>query len=578
MQKQKKSAGLMITLGHNSSALFYDGVSKPIGYEEERLNGVKSSSAFPVKSIERIISEAETPALMGAKIFVSHWFDIFDDSQFPEKYYDKAFIDKLINDYGMELVLLSKNFTHHDAHAYSARAFLYDFVNREDHAVVGPMHFIVADGFGNNREVLSVYTLERDDSLKLVERLYGYDMSLGLLYQYATSYCGMKENQDEYKFLGYESHIKDLISQEQLLALDAASDDFLVTYVGSMGRSRNGYIEGSVYLDIPELEKTKANFHKLFEAVMSSVLGVYNIEDLSQTLAYKRSIIGYFVQSCAEKVMQFIVEANNMKNVTLSGGCFYNVKLNNQILKLIPGKICVIPLAGDQGAAIGMFEHLVGGFKFYDLCYGMRRIFFEEHFDEHIRFFREEHEFVAKAVELLNDNKIVNIVSGSMEFGPRALCNTSTLAIPTEANVEYINMINSRNTVMPMAPVIFKRNVDVLFKSNDDLFNRVIGSNKFMIITHDVSEDAIKAEKYRGVMHVYPDKTTYSARPQIVYDTEKPIGKILDKVHSLALINTSFNTHGTPILFDTLDCIDDYIKQKSKDLNEKVYLLFLAND
>jgi len=54
-------------------------------------------------------------------------------------------------------------------------------------------------------------------------------------------------------------------------------------------------------------------------------------------------------------------------------------------------------------------------------------------------------------------------VSGNMEFGPRALCNTSTLSLPYAENVEIINSLNKRNTVMPMAPVCLSKNLIYLF-------------------------------------------------------------------------------------------------------------------
>jgi carbamoyltransferase len=266
-----------------------------------------------------------------------------------------------------------------------------------------------------------------------------------------------------------------------------------------------------------------------------------------------------------------------MKNVTLSGGCFYNVKLNNSVLKNTNGFVCVIPLAGDQGAAIGMYAAQNGFFNFYDLCYGKRDFEYNKILDENSRimFFATEEAFVEKAVELLNEDKIVNIVNREMEFGPRALCNTSTLALPTQRNVDYINYINDRNTVMPMAPVVLYRNVLPLF-DDKEMLDRVIGSNDYMIMTHDFSKDAVESDKYEGVMHIYPDKSGFSGRPQIVHSTtEKPIGKILDKVNALCLINTSFNTHGTPILFSAEDCINDFRKQCKKDRSQCNYLLIL---
>ena len=46
-----KSNYLLITLGHNSSALFVDSDDKVIGYEQERLSGIKSDSQFPMDAI-----------------------------------------------------------------------------------------------------------------------------------------------------------------------------------------------------------------------------------------------------------------------------------------------------------------------------------------------------------------------------------------------------------------------------------------------------------------------------------------------------------------------------------------------
>jgi len=90
----ENKAALMVTLGHNSSALFYDGTNKPIGYEEERLNGIKSSSAFPAKAISEIIINLPADALYGATLMISHWFNTFDMDKFPEKYFDHEFIEE----------------------------------------------------------------------------------------------------------------------------------------------------------------------------------------------------------------------------------------------------------------------------------------------------------------------------------------------------------------------------------------------------------------------------------------------------------------------------------------------------
>ena len=68
----------------------------------------------------------------------------------------------------------------------------------------------MSDGFGNKEEVLSLYEMN-GSKLEKILRIYGYEHSMGLMYQYATSFCGMKENEDEYKFLGYESHVGEVL-------------------------------------------------------------------------------------------------------------------------------------------------------------------------------------------------------------------------------------------------------------------------------------------------------------------------------------------------------------------------------
>ncbi len=89
-----------------------------------------------------------------------------------------------------------------------------------------PFTFIVADGFGNQQEVISIYRKDAANKQpKLIHRISGYQNSMGLMYQYATSYCGMKENQDEYKFLGYESMIMSVLNDAQLKELENFADE-----------------------------------------------------------------------------------------------------------------------------------------------------------------------------------------------------------------------------------------------------------------------------------------------------------------------------------------------------------------
>ena len=564
----------LITLGHNSSVIFYDCESKPIGYEEERLSKIKSDSSYPILAFEQVLKHLTNEQIQNSNVFISHWFDKFAIEDFPEKYFNHGHFSFLVEKYNLNVIPVSSVFTHHDAHAYSSKAFYENFLKPEP--IIGDLHYIVADGFGNNQEVLSIYKEENDIPV-LIKRVYGYKYSLGLLYQYATSYCGMKENQDEYKFLGYEVKIKELLTEDVIEEIRIYCYKFSMFYMQEcININTEKPFTGSKIIAYNELEFIKSELHRSFDELYEKYCSkfLHNEEE-------KRILIGFIVQTCLEYTLERILEKYKIKNVILSGGCFLNVKLNKVILDKIPGIICVNPLAGDQGAAIGLFRKYTNThFDYADLCFGKRdklqvaQSTIEELSREEISIFSNERNFILYIVNELKRGKIVNVVQGNMEFGPRALCNTSTLALPTKENAEYINKVNKRNEVMPMAPVTKAKWVNLfnLFKNKNDL-DRVIGSNEFMIITHDYDESFSDVKNHRGVLHTNL-KGGFTCRPQLVHDS-KNISEILSSIDELWLINTSFNTHGTPILFSYEDAIKDFRKQKELDVDNRMVLVML---
>lgn len=566
---------LLLTLGHNSSAIFYDGASKPIGYEQERLTGIKSDSSFPKEAILEIQKHV---SLKRCTIMVSHWFDSFDLEQARDKYYDHGFMKKLVKDFDCSIIGLTRHFTHHDAHAYSSKAFYDDHEDEDDHR--NNKYYIVADGFGNQQEVLSIYKDHSGGLLKILSSR-GYNSSLGLMYQYATSFCGMKENQDEYKFLGYETSISEVLTNAELTKelMPLISSLSLQMFNDLLESDREEIKLDDPYIDLHALGECKTKWYRTFENTFIYL----DKEEYLDRSSHMKILVGFMVQNIAEQVIELLINHFEMDNVCLSGGCFYNVKLNNKVLKSIPGKLSVMPLAGDQGAAIGMYAKYIGKFKFYDLCYGIRpKLMYDNEAIESTQYkpvYIHENidQFVQAVCIMLLEGKIVNIVKGNMEFGPRALCNTTTLALPTKENVEYINTVNERNTVMPMAPVMTRKAASGIFDDMRDL-DRVVGSNKFMIITHDVDPRVKHDESIKGIMHKYPLEDRYSARPQIIdnsEDLDPVMHSILTKINRSVLINTSFNTHGTPILFTFEQVIADFKKQMKLDTKNRITLAIL---
>ena len=514
------SQDLLLTLGHNSSAIAITEGKIYAGYEEERLSRVKSDSSFPQLAIDQI------GLGFYDNIYVSHWHPFCSLNEMKRKHWRYDLLPSHNN-----LVSLDMDFTHHDAHMMSAQAF----AGKE----LPNAWTIVADGFGNFGETMSIY----DTNGELVKRLFGYGRSLGLMYQYAVANLGMKMNEDEYKLLGYESQISEIRAIELNRTIDGIVDNFIRHY-----NSVYLYEDDDPLYDISALVQTQAHWDEILEPCKRDKVSV-----------------AYVVQTALERILKFVVMSYNMEDVILVGGVFLNVKANNRILNIVPGKVAVMPLSGDQGAAIGLYkranpewvmpESLAWGWRKLTPIKRPRTICFDN-----------KDKMARQLLDLLRKDCIVNVIQGPMEFGPRALCNTSTIAMPTPKNVEYINKINGRSTIMPMGPVVNALIAPIIFPDLD----RVVKSADYMVTALDYHD---LKPGYMGAAHEYPFNEGFSGRPQLITANHRVLGKAIDVFH--ILINTSFNIHGVPICYDSDDietCID---YQQERDTDNRVYTLIL---
>lgn len=495
---------LVLSLGHNSSAILIEDGKILGGYEEERLSGIKSDSNFPRKAILRLMDLYPIPK--NVVICVSHWFL---DGHLPpnNKYWDVIFLKEHFPKCEV-FSLNSIDFTHHDAHMESAEVFAGpEFPS--DH------HTFVVDGFGTEGECYSVYHTV-DGVSTLIHRIYGFHRSIGLFYQYATDFCGMKMHQDEWKMLGYETHLNELVlGDSNLRELQEVISEY--SYRFSMGSDHRE-------TNLDDLKMTREWTQKDLRDAIGD----------DETSYEKRVRIAYFVQQHTENVLRRLFNDFSPTNLLVTGGVFFNVKLNSMLADMTRGKFCAMPLAGDQGAGLGVYQHY-----FHDLqwpghlfwgrrdaiglhCGGIERGGYEEIWAE------------------LNLYSIINVIRGAMEFGPRALCHTSTLALPTLYNVNIINEMNGRDTIMPFALVVTQEQMKDLFEDVDKIHK----SLEYMIVTR-----RFKPGKHIGLeggAHHYPLTDEWTCRPQVTDDMFmvsllKDFGP---------LINTSFNYHGTPIVFD----------------------------
>jgi carbamoyltransferase len=176
-----------------------------------------------------------------------------------------------------------------------------------------------------------------------------------------------------------------------------------------------------------------------------------------------------------------------------------------------------------------------------------------EHLDEVslLTKYNVKHRVTNKEVAmLLSKGVIIARVFGSAEFGPRALGHRSILAHPRHlSSVKVINKaIKNRDFWMPFALSIMDRGVPDYILMPDDT------SAPFMTVAF-MTKAMLRNDIAAGI-HAY-DSTV---RPQVV--TRQAAPDYYDLIESFAnitgipaLLNTSFNLHGEPVVNDLADAL-----------------------
>jgi carbamoyltransferase len=249
------------------------------------------------------------------------------------------------------------------------------------------------------------------------------------------------------------------------------------------------------------------------------------------------------------------IAATGIGSVCAAGGAFLNVKANKLIRELPEVKnLYVYPAADDggtsTGAAILGYLHLCDG-KMEphlnlprDMCLGLeysddecRAALVEEGGVEYMRLNDPAEEVAA----LLAAGHVVARFAGREEWGPRALGNRSILADPRDMGIiRKLNFaIKHRDFWMPFAASILEEDAVRYIKNPT--------ANAFyMVEAFDTQQPA--GEEIVAGTHPF-DKTV---RPQIVNELNGPYRELIRAFKRRtgigAILNTSFNLHGFPIV------------------------------
>ncbi len=355
-----------------------------------------------------------------------------------------------------------------------------------------------------------------------------------------------------------------------------------ITGLAAYGNPKKTYNKFAKYLKLTEdrsmiKRKIKGfwyiNAIKLFEKDFNGITR----EDVSAGLQKRfEDILSLHIKYFSDKT--------NLRNISLAGGVFANVKVNQRILELENvDSIFIHPAMDDGGLALGAALSVwaddkkkhgekLKSFDISNVYFGPE--YSNEEIEQSIKNSKLNAEYLEdiekRVAELISKNKVVARFNGRMEYGPRALGNRSILYPTIDKSVnDWLNERLGRSEFMPFAPVTLER-----FKNK--CYNNIYGGEraaKFMTITFDVTEDFAKT--CPAVTHV--DNT---ARPQLINKQDNPsYNKILEEYYKLSgiptLVNTSFNMHEWPIVCTPRNAIESFSRGKLDYLAIGNYLISL---
>ena len=279
-----------------------------------------------------------------------------------------------------------------------------------------------------------------------------------------------------------------------------------------------------------------------------------------------------------EKWFIDISKKYKIKNFVFSGGVAQNIKATKKISESNRiSKLFVPPGPGDESLIIGSVYCLLEklGFKKNQIQNMENPYIGPDYKDYNFKKIKKDKDLIFKKTsidniaQLLKEGKVVAKFSlNNSEFGPRALGNRSILASPFSTDaVHHINQkIKVRDFWMPFAPSIIDEDFKKLLKSNN--------KNSFSFMTSSLNSTEKGKKNIPAALHPF-DKT---ARPQLI--TKKLNKEYFDLIKKFkkktgvgALLNTSFNLHGEPIVFSPEDAIKTFKKSGLEYLYIGKYLI-----
>ena len=462
--------------------------------------------------------------------FINKNFKHKIDQNDQKKPFQSASDAKLVSNFFKNIVCSVLNIEHkkieHVEHHTCHAAYAFYASPFRDHKTL----VVTGDAFGDYLSgTISLY----NDKKKKIERVKSYshkEFQLARIYRFVTIYLRMLGDAHEYKLMGLAPYYKGPRSKK----VEKILND--IQKINGINFKFNKKIKNIFYY----LEKNLFNFR--FDYIATG------LQDFSEKILTK------WFKSMVKKYKASVV--------TYSGGQSMNVKANMEISKIKEIKKIFISGSGtDDTLPIGACYHYAEKNKINPLPLENMYLGSDANYNfKDLKIFSKY-----KVVKVTSLNQVVkailkygiiSVCRGRAEMGQRALGNRSILADPRYLkNVVKINSaIKQRDFWMPFAPVILDSCQKKLIKNPKKI------KSPYMTFAFDTTKEG--AEQMPAAIH-QADKT---ARAQILEKSKNEdlwnlINLFYKKTKVPALLNTSFNLHGYPIVNSIFDA--KYVFEKS---------------
>jgi len=260
-------------------------------------------------------------------------------------------------------------------------------------------------------------------------------------------------------------------------------------------------------------------------------------------------------EECFLEIARPFMEEYKDLPVCITGGCGLNIILNTRLVTEFKKDVFVGPNPNDCGLAVGLLAAHLQPTEQWDVTYSglpiLDKYLFDYYFNStQLSHWWKDHLDISDVVEDLSDGKIVGVLRGRSEHGPRALGNRSIICNPMIPEMKDVlnSKVKHREWYRPFAPIVRLEDVNTYFEWEKE--------SRWMSFAPKVREEW--KEVLPSITHV--DGT---ARVQTVTKEQNPfiyelLTQFKEKTGVGVLLNTSFNINGMPILTTLHDALYVY--------------------